>query len=111
MAKLISGWVSDLLSGQPGDAAGRKAASGNDGSNHYGGIMTFTWIVIAVLFVVGLYAYSARKKRNAMNDAESKQTRHRAPSSRSPTRAATVNTVQVVRSYGRCQTPKRSSPI
>src|SRR5215469_4586982 len=73
MAKLISGWVSDLLSGQPGDAAGRKLASGNDGSNHYGGIMTFTWIVIAVLFVVGLFAYSARKKRNAMNDAESTQ--------------------------------------
>jgi DNA-binding ferritin-like protein len=35
--------------------------------------MTWTWIVIALAFAAGLVAYSARKKRNPLNDAESTQ--------------------------------------
>jgi hypothetical protein len=35
--------------------------------------MTFTWIVIAILFVAGLLAYSSRKKKNQMNEPESTQ--------------------------------------
>src|SRR5215469_7933190 len=38
-----------------------------------GGIMTWTWIVIAIAFAAGLAVYSARKKRNPINDPESTQ--------------------------------------
>ena len=35
--------------------------------------MTLTWIVIAIAFVAGVLAYSARKKKNPINDSESVQ--------------------------------------
>ena len=35
--------------------------------------MTWTWIVIAIAFAAGLAVYSARKKRNLINDPESTQ--------------------------------------